>query len=260
MDPDRWRRLQALFHAALDAAPAERAAFLEERCAGDEELLRDVVRLLADDASPSRPLDDPSLPIAVLRNDPWIGREIGVYRLTSRIAAGGMGIVYGARRTDGLFEQEVAIKLVRTEAASDEMLRRFELERRTLANLSHPNIARLYDGGTTPEGSPYLVMELVDGIRVDQHCDAHRLSIADRTKLFATICQAVHFAHQHLVVHRDLKPANILIDRQGVPKLLDFGIDRMLRPEAGASVGEPTRTQGRIRLPCASPEQSRAGP
>jgi serine/threonine-protein kinase len=261
MDPDHWRRIEELFHAALELAPAERAAFLDQHCAGDAALARHVERLLAADASPSGPLDDPNLPIAELRNDPWIGREIGVYRLTERIAAGGMGIVYRARRTDGLFEHEVAIKLIRAGAASEELLRRFDLERRTLATLSHPNIARLYDGGTTDEGSPYLVMELIEGTRIDRYCDEHRLSIAQRTRLFTTICRAVHFAHQNLVVHRDLKPGNILIDREGVPKLLDFGIARLIGSEADGPGREPTRTLGRILTPeYASPEQLAGAP
>jgi hypothetical protein len=149
--------------------------------------------------------------------DPLIGREIGPYRLTALIGVGGMGVVYRAQRIDGLFEREVAIKLIRIEFASPTLVRRFEAERRTLAALNHPNIAQLLDGGTTPDGRPYLVMELVLGTPIDRFCDEQRLSIEERLRLFVRVCGAVHYAHQNLVVHRDLKPGNILVDEQGNP-------------------------------------------
>jgi len=192
--------------------------------------------------------------------DPLIGREIGSYRLTARIAAGGMGVVYRAERSDGLFRRDVAIKLIRIELATESLLRRFEFERRTLAALHHPNIAQLSDGGATADGRPYLVMEFVQGIPIDRYCDEHRLSTGARARLFVQVCRAVHYAHQNLVVHRDLKPANILIDENGSPKLLDFGIARLIDESAQEQGAGMTLTGGQLLTPdYASPEQLTMG-
>jgi len=172
-----------------------------------------------------------------------------------------MGVVYRAERTDGLFEHEVAVKLIRTERATEGMVRRFERERRTLAALHQPCIARLYDGGTTDDDRPYLVMELVHGVPIDAYCERERLSVTDRLRLFVQVCRAVQFAHQNLVVHRDLKPTNILVDERGAPKLLDFGIARLIADEEQAAVPDPTLTLARVLTPeYASPEQLAGGP
>jgi len=250
VNPERWSRIEEVFHRVVDAPPAARLALIERECSGDADLRASVERLLHADA----PGDGiPELDgLGAAHPDPLIGRELGVYRLTSRIATGGMGVVYKAERTDGLFERVVAIKLIRSGAATERALRRFEFERRALAALSHPNIARLYDSGTTRDNNPYLVMEYIAGERIDLHCNDRRLPLQERVRLFSEVCKAVHFAHQNLIVHRDLKPGNILIDEQGAPKILDFGIARLVEaPDA-----EPTATFDRILTPeYASPEQ-----
>lgn len=160
------------------------------------------------------------------------GRRIGPYRIVRVIGSGGMGIVYLAERADESFRKQVAIKLVRQRLVDPETEKRLVGERQILANLDHPNIARLYDGGTTADGTPYLVMEYIDGAPIDHYCDSRRLSIDERLDLFRQICSAVHYAHQNLIVHRDIKSTNILVTRDGTPKLLDFGIAKLLDPAA----------------------------
>ena len=161
-----------------------------------------------------------------------IGARIGPYRLVGELGRGGMGTVYLAERADGQFEQQVAIKFVRQGRFRDDLRRRFRHEQQILASLKHPNIARLYDGGITDDGSPYLVMEYVEGVSIDQYCDRHHLPTQQRLTLFRTVCEAVHYAHQNLVVHRDLKPSNILVTEEGTVKLLDFGIAKLIDEEA----------------------------
>ncbi len=188
--------------------------------------------------------------------DPDLGRRVGAYRIERRIAAGGMGVVYLAAREDD-FEQRVALKLVRRSRGPGdlppavEVLRRFLAERQILAHLEHPNIARILDGGTTDDALPFFVMEYVEGRPIDGYCEQHELPLTRRLELFRTVCEAVHFAHQNLVVDRDLKPDNILVTPAGVPKLLDFGIAKILAPEPG-----PDSREGRLMTPdYASPEQ-----
>lgn len=259
MNRDRWRRIEAVFHRALEVDLQERSDWLAAECGSDTNLRERVELLLRDDAASCRFLDDWTERLPTTPRDPWIGRELGVYRLTSKIAAGGMGVVYQGERTDGLFDQEVAVKLIRTEAASEDVLRRFEFERRTLASLTHENIARLYDGGTTDDGSPYIVMEFIHGSTIDQYCKEEKLDVASRLGLFVSVCKAVHHAHHNLIVHRDLKPGNILVDGAGVPKLLDFGIARLVDPDEGQGL-EPTRTFARVLTPeYSSPEQLTGG-
>jgi len=260
MDPERWRRVEELFHRVLGVEPSQRAALLARECAGDDDLRAHVERLLELDERPNELVDRFESGAFLPTADPLIGREIGPYRLAALIGIGGMGVVYRAQRIDGLFDREVAIKLIRIEFASPTLVRRFEVERRTLAALNHPNIAQLLDGGTTPEGRPYLVMELVLGTPIDRFCDEHRLSVEERLRLFVRVCRAVHFAHQNLVVHRDLKPGNILVDAQGDPKLLDFGIARLLA-ETSARTDTLTLTGAPVLTPdYASPEQLMLGP
>ncbi len=261
MRAERWTRVEGLFHRALEMDEAARAEFLRAECGGDAELRREVERLLAADAEPHELVERFEGGALRPTEDPLIGREIGAYRLTGRVATGGMGVVYSAQRSDGLYEREVAIKLIRIELSTPSLVRRFELERRTLAALHHPNIAALMDGGATPEGRPYLVMELVRGVAIDRYCEQNRLDIADRLRLFAKVCRAVHFAHKSLIVHRDLKPGNILIDQNGEPKLLDFGIARILEENLDPSATALTVTLGHALTPdYASPEQINRGP
>jgi serine/threonine-protein kinase len=183
------------------------------------------------------------------------GRRIGPYRIVRVIGSGGMGIVYLAERADDSFRQQVAIKLVRSRLVDPETERRLMDERQILANLDHPNIARLFDGGATEDGTPYLVMEYIDGVPIDHYCDSRRLSLDERLHLFRGICSAVHYAHQNLVVHRDIKPTNILVTRDGTPKLLDFGIAKLL--DAGGAASRELTREGMLMMTPenAAPEQ-----
>jgi eukaryotic-like serine/threonine-protein kinase len=262
MTPERWQRVKEVFnHAiALDALTRER--YLAEACVQDSEMRSDVDSLLAAHANPNAILDyaaDHYLPPDELepREDPWLGKRVGAYELVACIGRGGMGAVYRARRADAQYEKEVAIKLVRTGFGSDLVLQRFRAERQILANLNHPNIARLLDGGATASGEPFLVLELVDGKPIDQYCHENNLPIVERLRLFRDVCAAVSYAHRHLVVHRDLKPANILVTAEGSIKLLDFGIAKLLQaaPEEGVPA-EATHTALRAMTPAfSSPEQ-----
>jgi serine/threonine protein kinase/Tfp pilus assembly protein PilF len=255
IQPDRWRQIDDLFAEALERPAGEREAFLAAACGEDGELRRAVESLLAADEASSTFLERPAGEL--LGFVPELEGRLGPYRLLRRLGDGGMGTVYLARREDEHYERDVAIKVIRSGLQSPEALHRFVAERQILARLEHPNIARLYDGGSTEDGRPYLVMELVEGVPVDDYCDEHQLSIDQRLDLFRRICGAVQYAHQNLLVHRDLKPANILVTAAGEPKLLDFGIAKRLEP--GSST-EPNLTQTGMRMMTpvyASPEQVR---
>lgn len=256
MEAERWGRVKQLFEAALALPAEERAGFLATACGGDEDLRTEVESLLAQAGSTQGFLAEPLFE----RRDPTdegMERErIGPYRLLRRLGQGGMGAVYLAARDDDEFQHQVAIKLIKRGMDTDEVVHRFRYERQILADLQHPQIARLYDGGSSDDGLPYFVMEHVDGQPIDRYCAEHQLDLRQRLGLFRDVCEAVDFAHRNLVVHRDLKPANILITTDGTPKLLDFGIARLLAP-AGA---DPTQTVfgGRFFTPSyASPEQIR---
>jgi serine/threonine-protein kinase len=262
---DRWRQIDGLFAEALEKTPEERAPFLAAACEGDDELRRAVESLLAADESSATFLERPAGELLGLVPEPVPAPEpaldpvvrLGPYRLLRRLGDGGMGTVYLARREDETYERDVAVKLIRSGLQSPDALHRFFAERQILARLEHPNIARLYDGGSTEDGRPYLVMELVEGVPVDEYCDRHQLTVDQRLDLFRRICAAVEYAHQNLLVHRDLKPANILVTAGGEPKLLDFGIAKRLEPGA-ATLPDATQTGMRMMTPnYASPEQVR---
>ncbi len=259
--PERWQRIKDLLATALEISPAERAAYLDRNCRGDDLLRREVeVLLQRESAVSSRFLDRQDLEevaAAVLTEEanPWIGRRVGAYQIVEQIGAGGMGEVYRAFRADDQYRQEVALKVVRTGQDSSAVIARFKNERQILASLEHPNIARLLDGGTTESGTPYLVMELIEGRPLAEYCDAQKLSISDRLKLFAQVCGAVQFAHQRLIIHRDIKPTNILVTSDETPKLLDFGIAKVFGSDFQSQRNE-TLTAFCILTPeYASPEQ-----
>jgi serine/threonine-protein kinase len=257
MEAERWREVDRLFAAALDWPPEERAASLEKACQGDPELRAEVERLLNVDERLGGFLEQPAVPPWGVAGESDENGPLGPYRLLRRLGSGGSGTVYLARRDDEQYNRLVAIKILRSGLEGTEIYHRFLAERQILARLEHPNIARLYDGGSTPDGRPYLVMELVEGLPVDVYCDRHRLSIDRRLELFRRICGAIQYAHQNLLVHRDIKPLNILVTADGEPKLLDFGIAKQLAAE-GEESGAQTRTGLRLMTPSfASPEQVR---
>jgi eukaryotic-like serine/threonine-protein kinase len=260
IDPERWHEMDRLFAEALERPLAERPAFLDEICAGDPDLRRELERLLAADDEAAAFLERPAGELLGLAlDDREEGGQLGPYRLLRRIGGGGMGTVYLARREDEQYQRDVAIKILRSGLASTEALHRFLAERQILARLEHPNIARLYDGGCTEDGRPYLVMELIEGTPVDEYCDRNRLTVDQRLDLFRRICAAVQYAHQNLLVHRDLKPGNILVTAEGEPKLLDFGIAKRLAREKTVD-SRMTQTGLRMLTPSyASPEQVKGG-
>ncbi len=292
-----WNEVELIVAEVLDAEPADREGIIAARCAQNTELAAEVRSLVdaasgateffsalaagvgstysthtdttpdmaGHDGTESLRTDSAADETGQLRTsfshsaqpDPQIGRVYGAYRLVRRIGAGGMGAVYLAERTDGMFDKSVAVKLLPIAAANESLLRRFTDERRILARLQHPSIATLIDGGISGEGTPYFVMEYVDGMTITEHCDTHGKGLRERLSLITTVARAVAFAHARLVVHRDLKPANILVTTDGVPKLLDFGIARLLEDDA---IGDTPPTQPGL-LPLTpgycSPEQLR---
>lgn len=251
----RWARIEALFAEAVELPPAERSAYLE-RVEPDPTLRAEVEALLAAHEAPAAGLLDGPPPWLRGRADPDLPDRIGPYRIERLLGRGGMGRVYLAEHEAADFRRKVAIKLVRRGLDTEDVLRRFRAERRILASLDHPNIARLLDVGATDDGLPYLVMEYVDGVDILEHCRRHALDIPARLALFRDVCAAVHHAHQRLLVHRDLKPGNILVTSAGVPKLLDFGIAKILDPEQ--TDGHTTRLAERRLTPrYAAPEQVR---
>ncbi|GAB5518160.1 MAG: hypothetical protein RhofKO_04110 [Rhodothermales bacterium] len=234
MTADRWTRITTLVDAALDLPPEQREGFLDTACSDDPILRREVEDLLAADTEAdafleARAARDVERLMAHL-NMPEPLERIGPYRVLQVLGQGGMGTVYLAARADGLFEQQVAIKVMQPQHIAH--LERFRLEQQVLARLSHPHIARLYDGGLTPKGAPYIIMEYVDGRPITAFAEQRRLDIGERMALFLSVCEAVQYAHRHLVIHRDLKPLNVLVTDDGQVKLLDFGIAKLLAGEA----------------------------
>jgi len=258
MDAERWQKIQDVFDRALAAHADERDVLIEAECGGDESLRDQVVSLIAASGK-----GDSQIRKVIAGTADDVGSaditgddRIGAYRIERELGRGGMGTVYLAVRDDDEFNKKVAIKIVRSGFDSDELLHRFRSERQILANLDHPNIARLLDGGTTVDGAPYVVMEYVDGIPINDHCERNALSLNARLELFRKVCSAVNYAHQNLIVHRDIKPSNILVASDGTPKLLDFGIAKLLDPDTPGETAPVTRADMRLMTPeYASPEQ-----
>jgi eukaryotic-like serine/threonine-protein kinase len=264
MTLERWQHVKDLLNATLDLSPEQRPQYLQQACAGDQEMLDEVSSLLQASLEAEEFLDKPALstrlpePETLVRqkdsSELLIGARVGAYRIERMLGVGGMGNVYLGVREDGEFSMRAAIKIVRYGLNPDFILGRFRLERQILARLSHPNIARLLDGGVTEGGLPYFIMEYVEGTPLNEHARADDLPIAKKLELFRSICSAVHYAHQNMVVHSDLKSNNVLVTADGVPKLLDFGIARLRESESG--VNWPTAVAA-MTPDYASPEQIR---
>jgi len=263
----RWDEVDGLFEAALDLAPKERERFIEDACRGDVELLRTLRELIASTESGANRITGPG---EALVRAAWgtpdkpaasplePGQRIGPYRIVTELGRGGMATVYIAERADGSFQRRVALKVLRRGVDTDDVVRRFLAERQILSNLTHPNIARLLDGGATEDGRPYLVMDLVTGEAITRYADRNRVTIHGRLLLFLQVAEAVQYAHQRLVVHRDLKPSNILVTTEGQAKLLDFGIAKLLN--ADLEDAPHTRAGVHPLTPqYASPEQLQGG-
>ncbi len=261
MSSERWSQIEEVFVAALEKGPDSRPTFLDESCKDDPELRREVDSLLASHVEAEGLLETPAFAFAggmfEATAKPAGGSRIGPYKLEREIDEGGMGVVFLATRDDDQYQKRVAVKLIKHGFDTETIRRRFRHERQILANLEHQNIARLLDGGTSADGRPYLVMEFVEGEPITRYSDAHQMTIEQRLKLFLKVCAAVHFAHQNLVIHRDIKPGNVLVTESGEPKLLDFGIAKLLAQDE-QSPDEHTVTLMRVMTPdYASPEQVR---
>jgi serine/threonine protein kinase/tetratricopeptide (TPR) repeat protein len=276
MSPERWKQVEEIFQSALDLPLGERGGFIARACEDDAALAAQVEALVAQYEEAGDFIESPAVAVSPLRTvggslatapdlepaeDPMTGRRVGSYRLVREIGRGGMGAVYLAERADSEYHKLVAIKVVKRGMDTDFILRRFRHERQLLATFDHPNIARLLDGGTTDEGLPFFVMEYVEGLPLYQYCDNRRLTIPERLRLFCQVCDSAAYAHQRMVVHRDIKPSNILVTAAGVPKLLDFGIAKLLDPDLVPEAVTPTGTMMRLMTPeYASPEQVQGSP
>ena len=263
MDSLSWERIASVFSDALECNAATRSTFLDNACAGDPELRGEVEAMLAAHhhdglAVEHRLRTAAELPAAASLES---GSRLGAYRIDQLVGEGGMGEVYRGERVDGEYRQTVAIKLLRPGYLTAETMRRFRTERQVLASLSHPAIAAILDAGTAPDGRPYLVMQFVDGVPITEFCQRSRLSVADRLRLFGRVADVVQFAHGRLVVHRDLKPGNILVQPDGAPRLLDFGIAKLLDHGNDGAPLLTTRPESRVFTPeHAAPEQLRGEP
>jgi serine/threonine protein kinase/tetratricopeptide (TPR) repeat protein len=261
MDSNRWDRVQSLFHAATELPASQQLAYLVEQCPDDALLVDEVLSLLAEDARGDSLLDrgiGEAADRVLSRSDEHrlINERFGPYRITRMLGEGGMGVVYQAERDD--LGSVAAVKILRDAWLSPARRERFVSEQRTLAQLNHPFIARLYDAGSLGDGTPWFVMEYVEGTPLTEYCRTHATSIVGRLRLFRNVCEAVQHAHSHLVVHRDLKPSNILVGNDGIVKLLDFGIAKQL--DGLEARADRTRTGLRLLTPAyAAPEQIRGG-
>jgi eukaryotic-like serine/threonine-protein kinase len=261
--PERYQEIRALLETALGVAPSRRAEWLQEACKGDSELYKHVEDLLYVDRLAGE-TNNPLQFFPPIQNMPELpsmeGKRIDNYQVIREIGRGGMGIVYLARRADDLFSKQVVLKILRPESRGPELDLRFRREREIIARLEHPNIARLLDGGATDEGLPYSVMEYVEGRPIDVYCDKNRLNITERLKIFQSVCAAVQYAHQNLVVHRDLKPSNILVTNDGAVKLLDFGIAKLIGGDLQQTLTNLSLGVQAMTPAYASPEQTTGQP
>lgn len=247
--PETWEKIKRIFKDASEMAPEKRIAFAREECGDDAGAWNAIERLIESMDEADGFIEESIFESA----SSYSGKKIGNYRIAREIGRGGMGVVLLANR-EGDFDQQVAIKVLKRGIDSDEIVRRFDQERNIQASLNHPNIAGMIDGGSTSDGLPYFVMEYIDGLPLSKYCEANRLSTGERVDLFRKVCSAVSFAHGRLIVHRDLKPSNILVTSSGVPKLLDFGIAKILGDQENAT--RMTQTSHRLLTPeYASPEQ-----
>lgn len=264
MTPERWSQVRSLFEQLIELPGTDRASWLSNEAAGDPELLHEVESLMRSyqESDDLLGLGSPGEHVARAARalpDPYEGTTLGPYEILHRIGRGGLGSVYAAVRSDGEHRLKVAIKLV-TPIDSEVPQQRFRTERQVLARLDHPNIARLLDGGTTSDGLPYLVMEYVEGQPIDQYSKAHGLTLVQRLQLFRTVCDAVHYAHQSLIVHGDLKPGNIPVTSNGTPKLLNLGIAKLPHPKFVPGSADPHAGLRPMTPDYASPEQIRGDP
>lgn len=261
MVPEKWNKIKEVFHAAFEMPEPEREIFVSAACGDDSTMLFEVNALFASHAESDSLLEAPAYEaISNLVEDTTtpsrVGMIVGAYRIESEIGRGGMGAVYLASRADEAFDKKVAVKLIKRGFDTDEIIRRFRHERQILAALEHPNITRLLDGGSTDDGLPYLVMDYVDGKPLNVYSNENRLSIKKRLDIFLRVCSAVSYAHQNLVIHRDLKPSNILVTADGVPKLLDFGIAKLIAQNGDTPTIDKTLNTYQAMTPeYASPEQ-----
>jgi len=255
-NPARWQRLKNILADVLEQTSfEERTSVLRRSCADETALLREAEKLLAHDTAAFEEFAE--FAATHLRHDERdrIGERIGAYAIVTELGRGGMGAVYLAERADGQFEKRVAIKVLKRGTDTDEVLRRFRIERQILANLEHPNITRLLDAGTTNDGLPYFVMEFIEGTPITQFVQLENIDLRGRLKLFLKICSAVDLAHQNQIIHRDIKPTNVLVRRDGEPKLLDFGIGKLL--DVNSKDADITMPAERRLTPLyASPEQN----
>jgi tetratricopeptide (TPR) repeat protein len=260
MTAERWKRIEEIFEAAVERSGGPRAEFLDSACGGDPDLRREVEALLAFDARDEEYFDTTVRGTADMlvrrETESLVGQHLGPYRVTGAIGRGGMSVVYGAVRDDKEYEKQVAIKVVKRGMDSEFVLQRFRQERQILARLEHPFIARLLDGGRTPTGLPYFVMENVEGEPITDYCEARGLTLRERLALVRSVCAAVQYAHQNLVVHGDLKPGNILIAHDGTPRLLDFGLAKLINTDE-TTYPPPARFMRMLTPNYASPEQVR---
>jgi len=273
MKQEYWNHIETILDTALALTAEERTIYIVDACGSDEELLTEINDILKniEEAEETQFLEGLTSDNKQLVNElsesltasPELltGAKIGAFKLTEVLGSGGMGTVYKAERVEGGFFQQVAIKLLQTGIRSNHTMHRFRMEQEILATLKHASIAQLYDGGVTRDGVPYLIMEYVDGVPIDEYCDEHKLTISQRIDLFKDVCSAVQFAHANLVIHRDLKAQNIYIDTAGNVKVLDFGIAKLLEPKLSQQTLLETRLDQKLLTPqYAAPEQIDAGP